>query len=244
MRSAGDHQAPTTVSIAHLLEFRIPYRLDESLQNALGVSMPRTGMAGRYGIVASGRFRGALTADLMAFTCNNQLDAALVIADEDTERVLYFEHGHLVGAMSTVLFERLARILYNSGAVDREAYEGLIEIEEEQGPSALLDWVPAPALTRAAQQRVWEVVAGLYVVNQGHFILVEGSPQLDQPFRASLDPMQVALEGLRRHDQWRNGPRDDAEDASAQGPLPRVELIRDINKRLRPVRPKSAKRSA
>ena len=39
-------------------------------------------------------------------------------------------------------------------------------------------------------------------------MLVEGRPQLDGVFEVSLDPMQVALEGMRRHDQWRNRPTD------------------------------------
>ncbi len=195
-------------SLAEFLEDRFPQRLDEHLQGAFGPSMPRVGDNGRYAIVASGRFRGAITADLLAFAHNNRVDGALLLVDEDTERVLFFEEGMLVGAQSNVLFERLGRLLYKAGAVERKAYEKLIEVEEEQGPSGLLDWVPEATLEWAAELRVWEVVAGLYLAGRGHFVLVEGRPQLDGVFEVSLDPMQVALEGMRRHDQWRNRPTD------------------------------------
>ena len=214
-------------SLAEFLEDRFPQRLEEHLQGALGPSMPRVGENGRYGIVASGRFRGAITADLLAFAHNNRVDGALLLVDDDTQRVLYFEEGMLVGAQSTLLFERLGRLLYKAGAVERKAYETLVEVEEEQGPSGLLDWVPESTLEWAAELRVWEVVAGLYLAGRGHFVLVEGHPQLDGVFQVSLDPMQVALEGMRRHDQWRNRPTDGSAGRSESVPaMQPVRLMR------------------
>jgi hypothetical protein len=191
-------------SLDDLLEGLLPKGMDTLLEGVLGESMPRVGSGGQYGIVASGRFRGALTADILSFTQNNKLDAALVLTEGDTTRVLYFHAGTLIGATSSVLFERIGRLLYRAGAVTHEASDILIDIEDQQGAAALLDWVPEPTLAWAAERRVWEVVAGLYVAGAGHFVLVEGLARLDRALTSELDPTQVALEGMRRHDQWRN----------------------------------------
>jgi hypothetical protein len=194
-------------ALADLLETSLPEGLRAILARILGASMPQAGADARYGVLASGRFRGAITADLLAFAANNKLDAALVLVDEDTERVLYFEGGLLIGAASNVLFERIGRLLYRIREVDHVTSEALIEAEEKHGPAALETWMPRAILGWAAERRIWEIVAALYLVPRGHFVLVEGKPELGRLLTTALDPMHVALEGLRQHDQWRHGSR-------------------------------------
>ncbi len=188
-----------------MLEDRLPHGLDAVLQDILGPSMPRVAAGGRYGILASGRFRSAITADLLAFACNNRVDAALILTEQDTQRVLYFRDGMLVGAASNVLFERIGRLLYQAEVVTKDVSNTLIDIEESGGPGALLHRIPNAAIHYAAERQVWEVVAALFLVHAGHFVLVEGKPHLDDALTVSFEPMQVALEGMRQHDQWRNG---------------------------------------
>jgi len=174
-----------------------------SSRTSLGTTLPRIGDDNRYRIAACGRFRGAITADLLSFAKNNNLDAALVIVEHETERILYFAQGQLIGAASNVLFERLGRLLYTAEVVSHDDSDTLIDLEESKGDAALLELIPEDAVTWAAERRVWDVGAALYFVNRGHFMFVEGEPELFLTADA-LDPMAVALEGVRLHDQWRN----------------------------------------
>lgn len=190
--------------LSSILDRFLPDRLEELLEPILGYRMPRCAARGRYSILGCGRFHGALTADLLAFAHNHRLDAALVLVEEDVERVLYFAKGLLVGASSNVLFERLGRLLYSAEVVDHDLGKTLVEVEEFQGVVALTEWIREEALAWALERRVWEVGAALYFMNHGHYVLVEGAPDLDDLPALAIEPMVVAVEGLRAYDEWRN----------------------------------------
>ena len=101
-----------TRPISEYLELSLPLGIEPFLRRVLGSTIPRVGDCGRYRIAASGRFQGALTAELLSFASNRRLDAALILAEKDLERILYFRGGVLVGASSSVLVERLGRLLH------------------------------------------------------------------------------------------------------------------------------------
>jgi len=211
-------------ALAQILESELPQGLQSILARVLGGTMPPGAAGPAYGVLAAGRFRGAITADLLAFAGNNKLDAALVLVDEDTERVLYFERGRLVGATSNVLFERIGRLLYRIKEVDHTTSDALIDAEEKHGAAALGRWIPRSILAWASEKRVWEIVAALYLVPRGHFVLVQGKPALGDVLTTALDPMHVALEGLRQHDQWRHGSRRATSCAAAEPDTARQDV--------------------
>ncbi len=195
--------------LSDILDRNLPEETEAYLRKLLGGTVPLVGDGNRYQIAACGRFRGAITADLLTFAKNNTLDAALVIVEHETERVLYFEGGLIVGAASNVLFERLGRVLYTAEVVSHEDSGTLIDLEERKGETALLSLLPEEAISWAAEKRIWDVGAALYFVTKGHFMFIEGPPELSIT-AATLDPMAVALEGMRLHDQWRNKSSKDA----------------------------------
>jgi len=190
--------------ISEFLELSLPLGVEPFLRRVLGCTIPRTGSGGRYRIAASGRFQGALTAELLSFASNRRLDAALILAEQDLERVLYVREGVLVGAASTVLFERLGRLLYQEGIVSHDHSKTLVSVEELHGDAAALAALSDDAVLWALERRVEAVVAASYFMGQGHFLFVEGPPDLGDVPGVCIDPMPVALEGLRLYDEWRN----------------------------------------
>lgn len=193
-----------TRPISEFLELSLPLGVEPYLRRVLASTIPRVGDRGRYRIAACGRFRGSLTAELMALATNRRLDAALILAESDLERVLYFCEGLLVGSSSSVLFERLGRLLAQEGIVGRAHAETLVNVEEMHGDVAAVAALSDDAVLWALERRVEAVVAASYFMSQGHFLLVEGAPDLGALPRVSIDPMPVALEGLRLYDEWRN----------------------------------------
>ena len=193
-----------TRPISEYLELSLPLGIEPFLRRVLGSTIPRVGDCGRYRIAASGRFQGALTAELLSFASNRRLDAALILAEKDLERILYFRGGVLVGASSSVLFERLGRLLHQESVVSRAHSKALVSLEELQGDVAALAAFSDDAVVWALERRVEAVVAAAYFMSQAHFLFVEGPPDLGELPLVDIDPMPVALEGLRLYDEWRN----------------------------------------
>jgi hypothetical protein len=124
------------------------------------------------------------------------MDAAMVLVDEDVVRVLYFQGGNVVGADSNV----------RSGAIDEEVARGILDLEQEVGIVVAAGLVPAEALRPALEHRAFEIATSLPFMNNAHFLVVDGVPDLGGLPLLSLSPMDLAMEGLRRYDEWRNRP--------------------------------------
>ncbi len=211
-----------------LVEQSLPDEAQEHFDRVLGKTMPRTAEGERYAISATGRFHGKTTGDLLAYAKKSKRSGALVMAEHDAERVLYFSKGQLVGSTSTVLFERLGRLLYQAGLVSHEASGTLVDAEEELGAHALLMWVSSAHLMWAIERRVWELANAVHLIKRGHFVFIDGEPELTCP-TVALDPTEVALEGARRHEELRQGTADSNEvyHPAAMGELPPV-IDRDL----------------
>jgi hypothetical protein len=206
--------------IGPLLDRLLPDAAGAFLDRVLRGTMPR-GADGRWSISSAGRFSGRIAADLLAFARNHRMDAAMVLADADVSRVLYFEAGTVIAADSDVIFERLGRVLLRTGTVAEDVARAVIDLEQEVGIVAASGLVPPAALRPALERRAWEIGTNLPLMHNAHFAFVEGTPVLGGLPRLAIAPMDLAMEGLRRYDEWRNRPAESRGGAlSASSPRP------------------------
>jgi hypothetical protein len=238
--------------VAYLLKRAIPDALDPIVRRAVGAVIPRTGDDHRYRIAYTGSFSSRVAADLLAFGRNQRLDGALVVVDADVLRAIYYREGRVVGADSNVIFERLGRVLLRAGVVDEAIAADLVAREEANGVAAAAAAVPADAAKFGLERRAWDISAALFLVPKGHFVIVEGAPDLGDMEPLDLAPTDLALEGLRRYDEWRRGsagvpiperrapetrpptpppPRPDA--AAPPPPSPKADPVEDFLKQIR-----------
>lgn|GEM_PF-2566025 len=193
--------------IDYLLGRAIPDALDPIVRAAVGDAIPRIGEGGRYRIAHTGRFSSRYAGDLLAFGRNQRLDGALVVIEADTTRALYFRKGRAVGAASDVYFERFGRVLARCDVVDEALARDVVGREETHGLAAAVGAVTPEIAAWALETRVWDIAAALFLVPNGHFVIVEGTPALDDLPAIDISPTDLALEGMRRYDEWRNGPQ-------------------------------------
>lgn len=187
-----------------LLDRLLPEALEPLLNRILGTVIPRLGDGDRFRVTAAGRFSGSLVGDLLAQAHNQDANGALVLVEEDVARVLYFARGNVVGADSNVVFERLGRVLCQEGILAPEDAVSIVEEEEKHGLAAAAAWLPTDAAVWGIARRAREISSGLYLMPHGHYVFVEGSPDLDGVPPVLLSPAKLAVEGLRRYDEWRN----------------------------------------
>jgi hypothetical protein len=203
-----------------LFDRMLPDSFEALLTRALGRSLPRKGEDGRLRISSCGRFSGRIAADLLAFVKNQKYDGAFVLLQDDTVRVLYAAHGLIVAADSNVLFERLGRVLHRAGTLDRESSRTVVNCEEQRGLAAAVQLLPPEAVLWGLDKRVWEIGTALSFMAGAYFLFVDGEPGLGDLPRVSIAPMELAIEGLRRYDEWRNTT------AAAAAPTPGPEAAR------------------
>ena len=162
------------------------------------------GEDGRFRISSSGRFSGRIAADLLAFTRNQKHDGAFVLLQDDVVRILYTQRGMIAGADSNVLFERLGRVLHRAGTLDRDSSRHVVTCEEQRGLGAAIKLLPADAVQWGLEKRTWEIGTALFFMAGAHFLFVDGQPALGDVPLLNVPPMELAIEGVRRYDEWRN----------------------------------------
>jgi hypothetical protein len=182
----------------------MPESLEAVLARALGTTIPRMGEDGRYRISSSGRFSGRIAADLLAFVRNQKHDGAFVLFQDDVVRLLYTQRGVITGADSNVLFERLGRVLHRAGTLDRDSSRHVVTCEEQRGLGQAIKLLPADAVQWGLEKRTWEIGTALFFMAGAHFVIVDGPPALGDVPALAVAPMELAIEGVRRYDEWRN----------------------------------------
>ncbi len=190
--------------IATFFERLLPEALERFLEETLGEAIPRRGEGRRFRVLAAGRFSGHIAGDLLTYARNQEIDAALIMVERDVTRILYFQQGTVIGADSNVLFERLGRVLGRAGILEKDVARDLGEIEEQEGVAGAVARLSPDAAQWGLERRVWEIAAGLYFMPHAHYVLVDGEPDLGDLPRCKIPPMELAVEGLRRYDEWRN----------------------------------------
>lgn len=216
-----------TDEFSMLFDRLLPDALDPVLARVLGTTLPRLEAENRFRVVATGRFSGHLVGDLLTQARNRILDGALVLMEEDVVRVLYFVQGRVAGADSDVIFESLGRILGNEDILSEADAESIAEEEELRGLASAVARLPVDVVEWGLERRIREISSSLYFMPRAHFVLVEGLPNLDPLPTFLLSPLQLAMDGLRRYDEWRNRsqmPPDDAAE-EADGARPDVRIL-------------------
>ena len=187
-----------------LFDRLLPDTLEPFLRPLLAEFMPpEDGERFRLGSV--GRFRGRSVPDLMTAIHLQKWKGAVVLAEDDVARVFYVRDGDIIGVSSNVLFERLGRVLHKGGVLSKDDSSLLVETEETQGVARAAALLSDDAAHWGLERRVWEVGAALYYVRHGWWMHVQGTPDLSALPDVKVDPIQLAMEGLRRYDEWRNG---------------------------------------
>lgn len=187
-----------------LFDRMLPDSLEALLARTLGSTLPRQGEGGRYRIASCGRFTGRLAPDLLAFLRNQKYDGAFVLLQDDVVRVLYARHGTIVGADSNVLFERLGRVLHRAGTLDRESSRNVVTCEEQRGLAAAVRLLPPETAVWGLDKRAWEIGTALFFMSGAYFLFLDGEPSLEGVPPVAVPPMELAMEGLRRYDEWRH----------------------------------------
>ncbi len=205
--------------IAILFDRLVPESLHPYLQSAVGQHVRVFGDSSLFRVCASGYFAGTQTADILNFARAQDLTGALIVADQDEDRVLYFQHGRVAGAQSTVLFERLGRVLLREGLMAKDAADELVDIEENNGLEHVLATIPDELSTYGLERRIWDVSTALYFARRSHFLIVEGECDMHPYPTFSIEPEQLAMEGMRCYDEWRNVPGEIVAATSDAPPL-------------------------
>ena len=193
--------------LATLFDRFIPDALDPVLRRVLGDTIPRATGGIRYTVTATGRFSGDLVSDVMNQAHNRRLDGALLVAELDVTRVLFFRRGRVVGADSNVLFDRLGRILGGKGVLSSEDVDAIVEEEETRGLAAAIARLTDDVVEWGLDRRIREIASNLYFMPRSHFVLVKGRPDLGDVPLQDISPVELAVDGLRRYDEWRNRSR-------------------------------------
>jgi hypothetical protein len=190
--------------LAALFDRFLPDALDPVLARILGDTIPRRAGNVRYLVTATGRFSGDLVSDVMNQAHNRRFDGALLVAEKDVTRVVYFRRGRVVGADSNVLFDRLGRILGGEGVIGPEDVDSIVEEEETRGLASAVARLTEEAVEWGLDRRIREITSNLYFMPRSHFVLVKGKPDLGDIPLFDFSPIELAMEGLRRYDEWRN----------------------------------------
>jgi hypothetical protein len=233
------------VFLSDVIDKALPRAVDDVVARILGATVVAARAGGHHGIASWGRFGGHLTEPLLVLACHEKASGALIVTEEEAERVLLVAPGRIVGSASNVLFERLGRILYQAEVLTHEDSERLIAIEEQEGDVALLDWLPADVLAWASARRVEAVAAALPYIRKGHFVLIDGEVDLRGFPGLDLAPGGIGREASRLYDAWRHGTNDGGSEpvrrADTPAPIPgplrprrtRDEEVDDILRRIR-----------
>jgi hypothetical protein len=186
-----------------LFDHLLPEAIERMLPAPLASGLPPSGAAGRLRVAAIGRFAGRSAADL--FTSEAlQSAGSLLFVESDVLRVLHFVGGAVVGADSNVLFERLGRLLARARLLSAEEGARLVDVEEREGLAAAVRGLSPPSAHWGLERRTREIAVGLWFMPRGHYLVVEGPPRLAGLPTLALAPVELAMEGMRRYDEWRN----------------------------------------
>lgn len=187
-----------------LFDRLLPSSLEALLGRTLGGRIPRLGPDDAFQISSCGRFAGRIAPDLLAFCKNQRHGGAFVLLQDDVTRVLYLDQGDVVGAESNVLFERVGRVLLRAGLLDADTARRAVAAEEQKGTEAALTLLSPEQAREGLELRAVEVGTALVFMSNAYFLFVDGKPALGRLPRLAVAPMQLAIEGLRRYDEWRN----------------------------------------
>lgn len=153
------------------------------------------------------RSAGALC-DLLGFVSHTGWKGEFIVKDGTSTRSLFFEQGHVIGAKSTVVTERLGEVLYRHGVLTREQVTRCAEASAEGalrfGEVAVrLGFVAREPLFRSMARQTEEIVYGALLVASGTYFFLEGYDEAQLASRQELPVTALLREGIRRMHETR-----------------------------------------
>jgi hypothetical protein len=166
-------------------------------------------LLGRQGasetVVLAGFLGDMEVPDLLSFFNMFRKTGILEFHLGDGEKSLYFQHGEIVFATSTLPHEDLGELLFTSGKVERSALEQARRMAEGRTTlgRALVDRgaVTPEDLWLTLRAQVEEIVYHLFTVQSGSFAFRARSLVSDQIVRLSMSTQNIIMEALRRQDE-------------------------------------------
>lgn len=148
---------------------------------------------------------GALC-DIAALIAQANWKGELIVLDEAGARSIYFDAGHVVGAVTNVPDERLGETLYRFGVVTREQLDEAIHASaasgKRLGEAAIeLDFVTAEDLFPMMARQVEEVFYAALHVSDGMFYFFDRYDDKNLVRRHNLNAGALLMEGARRMDE-------------------------------------------
>jgi hypothetical protein len=129
----------------------------------------------------------------------------LVVLDGRTSRSVFFEHGHVICAQSTVEGERLGEVLYRYGALTEEqvaATAAAVSAETRFGEASVkLGFLTREKLFHLMGKQTEEICYAVLLVGDGMFYFLESYDEARLPCRLNISVNSLLMEGVRRMDE-------------------------------------------
>ena len=157
----------------------------------------------------AGQVRGAgALCDVLSFVGHAGWRGELVVRDGATGRAIFFDQGHVVGAQSDVVRERLGEVLFRYGILTREQVE---RCGDASADGSLRFGEAAVKLGLLAREKLFELMArqteeifyGLLLVADGMFYFLDGFDDAQLSSRHRLSVSALLRDGIRRMHEMR-----------------------------------------
>ena len=153
------------------------------------------------------RTPGALC-DVVAMIEQGSYSGELMILERDSERSIFFERGHVVGAATNAQGESLGEILWRFGAITRDQLDEVVRTAETIGKRVAetaidLEFVESEDLFQMMARQVEEVFYGAVHVEHAAFYLFDAFDESRLTRRHHLSTALLLMEAARRMDELR-----------------------------------------
>lgn len=169
----------------------------------------RAGQVGTRPCLVCGEISApGILCDVLSFVGHTGWRGELVLHDGTSMRSLFFEEGHVVGAQSTVVRERLGEVLYRYGALSREQVaacgDALADGNVRFGEAAVkLGFLTREELFGLMGRQPEEIFYGLLLVASGTYFFLEGFDEAQLSSRHKLSLPSLMRDGIRRMHEMR-----------------------------------------
>ena len=131
----------------------------------------------------------------------------LVVLEAQRSRSIFFDHGHVISAASTVEGERLGEVLYRYGALtEAQVAETAKAVTPEMrfGEAAIkLGFLTRERLFQLMGKQTEEIVYASLLVSDAMFYFLDGFDEARLVARQNISVQSLLMEGVRRMDETR-----------------------------------------
>ncbi|MCC6559457.1 MAG: DUF4388 domain-containing protein [Polyangiaceae bacterium] len=149
---------------------------------------------------------GALC-DIVSLIGHAGWNGELVVLDGATSRSLFFEHGAVIGARSSLESDRIGEVLYRYGAITREQIAATLEAaapDERFGQAAVrLGFTSRGRLYQLLASQAEEIAYGVLLVGDGMFFFLDRFDEEQIASRQNLSVSALLMDVVRRMDETR-----------------------------------------